>query len=155
VFVLIAGHAAIDARAILATETENAVEARGTAWCSLDAAHALFRHVHALSTVIGTRHVAAASAATGEDALLDRRAIDEAVAPGLDANQTVGAIIGRVAGAIAGARTTEDTGRACGDRTACRSTGAPVASRAAAASRAAVATRTSASLVSTTDYARC
>jgi hypothetical protein len=80
VFVLIARHAAIDALPILASETENAVEALDTAWCNLDAAHALFRHGHALSIVIGTRQVAAASAAAREDALLDRCAL-KAVAP--------------------------------------------------------------------------
>jgi hypothetical protein len=105
-----AGDPAIDAAPALAREAEHAIEPRLAACRGLNAALVLAGNLLALSTA-RTVLVAVASPTASKDALLDRQTL-EAVASRLDANQTDGTVVVRLAESLSRTRQAKSVGRA-------------------------------------------
>jgi hypothetical protein len=125
-----AGNASIDTVAFLARKPEDAIGVRITAGRRLDTAHDfLARNLHALPIGRAPR-IALAGAASGEYALGDRQAV-EIIASRLDANESIRAVLTRVALRTARARKAESAGDA-GDLRTTLTAGASVTARTAA-----------------------
>jgi hypothetical protein len=132
----VARYTTIHTGSVLTRESRHAIEARGAARRCLDTALAFHRDVDArsfLRTIVG----GIAGAAAREDTLLDRLAAG-VVTTRFDANQTVRAIVLRLANSIARARTTKNGGGARSDRSTDASR-TPYAGRASTAPIAAIA----------------